>query len=133
MSELTSGQRQAALIFLALVACVGLFVAGFGGADPIAAHGWLVLGVALISAFAVLTRFHDPEPVADRSGSYYDAPVKAGIILAMVWAVLAMFVGDWVAWLLVDPELTFSEPWASFGRLRPVHTTGVIFGFGGNA
>ena len=23
--------------------------------------------------------------------------------------------------------------WASFGRLRPVHTTGVIFGFGGNA
>ena len=23
--------------------------------------------------------------------------------------------------------------WASFGRLRPVHTSGVIFGFGGNA
>ncbi|PKP72013.1 MAG: cytochrome-c oxidase, cbb3-type subunit I, partial [Alphaproteobacteria bacterium HGW-Alphaproteobacteria-5] len=39
----------------------------------------------------------------------------------------------WVALLLAWPELTFDQPWASFGRLRPVHTTGVIFGFGGNA
>ena len=41
----------------------------------------------------------------------------------MVWAVFGMFVGDWVAWLLVDPDLTFDAGWASFGRLRPVHTT----------
>jgi cytochrome c oxidase cbb3-type subunit I len=38
-----------------------------------------------------------------------------------------------VAWLLVFPDLTFDAGWASFGRLRPVHTSGVIFGFGGNA
>ena len=31
------------------------------------------------------------------------------------------------------PDLTFDAGWSSFGRLRPVHTTGVIFGFGGNA
>ena len=51
----------------------------------------------------------------------------------MVWAVFGMFVGVWVAWLLAWPDLTFDAAWASFGRLRPVHTTGVIFGFGGNA
>src|SRR3546814_17992200 len=28
--------------------------------------------------------------------------------------------------------MTFDAAWASFGRLRPAHTTGVIFGFGGN-
>ncbi|MGO7258737.1 cbb3-type cytochrome c oxidase subunit I, partial [Rhizobium brockwellii] len=27
----------------------------------------------------------------------------------------------------------FDTGWASFGRLRPVHTTSVLFGFGGNA
>jgi len=134
LSELTTGQRQAAMVFLALFAFGGLFVAGFGGADPIAGHGWLVLAIALLSLFAVLTRYFDPEPAADRSGAYYDAPVRAGIIIAMIWAVAGMFVGDWVAWLLVNPNLTFvEEAWASFGRLRPVHTTAVIFGFGGNA
>jgi hypothetical protein len=40
-------------------------------------------------------------------------------------------VGDWVAWQLVNPDLTFGA-WSSFGRIRPVHTTSVIFGFGGN-
>jgi cytochrome c oxidase cbb3-type subunit 1 len=47
--------------------------------------------------------------------------------------VFGLFVGDWVAWLLVNPDLTFDAGWSSFGRIRPVHTTGVIFGFGGNA
>ena len=44
-----------------------------------------------------------------------------------------MIVGDWVAWLMAFPELTFDAAWSSYGRLRPVHTSGVIFGFGGNA
>src|SRR3546814_14905727 len=44
-----------------------------------------------------------------------------------------MFIGDWVAWLLAFPDLTFDAAWSSFGRLRPAHTTGIIFGFGGNA
>ena len=41
--------------------------------------------------------------------------------------------GVWVAALLAWPDLTFDAPWSSFGRLRPLHTSGVIFGFGGNA
>ena len=134
VSELTTGQRQMALTFLAMLALLGLFVAAFGRADPIGGHGWLVLVFSLLSLFAVLTNYYDPEPAADRSAAYYDAPVKAGIIIAMIWAVIGMFVGAWVAWLLVNPDLTFvEEAWASFGRLRPVHTTAVIFGFGGNA
>ena len=51
----------------------------------------------------------------------------------MAWAVFGMFIGVWVAAQLAWPDLTFDAAWASFGRLRPAHTTGVIFGFGGNA
>ena len=50
----------------------------------------------------------------------------------MIWVVFGLAIGDWVAWQLVEPDLTFGQAWSSFGRLRPVHTTAVIFGFGGN-
>lgn len=30
------------------------------------------------------------------------------------------------------PDFAFDAAWSTFGRLRPVHTTGVIFAFGGN-
>ncbi|MEZ5980988.1 MAG: cytochrome-c oxidase, cbb3-type subunit I [Parvularculaceae bacterium] len=76
---------------------------------------------------------YEPEPDPEHRGKYGDDPTKVGITLALAWAVVGMFVGDWVAWLLVFPDATFDAGWASFGRLRPVHTSGVIFGFGGNA
>ena len=81
----------------------------------------------------VASRFYDPEPIEDRAASYHDDPVKVGIVLAMIWAVFGMSVGVWLASELAWPALNFETAWLSFGRLRPVHTTGVIFGFGGNA
>lgn len=44
-----------------------------------------------------------------------------------------MFIGVWAAAQLAWPSLNFDTAWTSFGRIRPAHTTGVIFGFGGNA
>ena len=41
--------------------------------------------------------------------------------------------GVWVAAQLAWPDLAFDAAWSTFGRMRPTHTTGVIFGFGGNA
>ena len=70
ISELTTGQRQAALLFLAVFAIGGLFLAAFGRADPIAGHGWLVLVFALLSLFGVLTRYYDPEPAADSAADW---------------------------------------------------------------
>ena len=48
--------------------------------------------------------------VDDRLDRYYDDPTKFGIVLAMVWAVVGLFVGDWVAWLLVYPGPRPSTP-----------------------
>src|SRR3546814_8300354 len=81
----------------------------------------------------VRSGYYAPDPAEGRLAHYYDDPIKVGIVLAMVWAVFAMFIGVWVALLLAYPEMTFDAAWSSFGRLRPAHTTGVIFGFGGNA
>jgi cytochrome c oxidase cbb3-type subunit 1 len=42
-------------------------------------------------------------------------------------------VGDLIAWQLAFPLLNLDLEWTTFGRLRPVHTSAVIFAFGGNA
>ena len=133
IAQLTRDERQQALLILLVVTGVGLLLLIAGKDDPIGIHGALIMAVSIACIFAVLSAYFAPEPTEDRRESYYDEPAKIGILLSMVWAAVGMFVGDWVAWLLAYPDFTFDAAWASFGRLRPVHTSGVIFGFGGNA
>lgn len=133
IAQLTKSERQNALVLFLLLAVGGLAMAVVGHDDPLGVHGAIVMIAALAGIFLVISRYYDPEPSLDRLERYYDDPTKVGIVLAMVWAVVGMFVGDWVAWQLAYPDLTFDAAWSSFGRLRPVHTSGVIFGFGGNA
>ncbi|MCG5500380.1 cytochrome-c oxidase, cbb3-type subunit I [Ectothiorhodospira lacustris] len=59
--------------------------------------------------------------------------VKKFTIMTLVWGVLGMGVGVWIASQLAFPFLNFDIPQITYGRFRPVHTTLVIFGFGGNA
>ncbi|WP_282009133.1 cytochrome-c oxidase, cbb3-type subunit I [Brevundimonas aveniformis] len=136
IAQLSVAERQLALVVLGLLALAGLAmtVAGAVNGDLIAVHGLIVLVFAAVLMFVVGQGYYAPEPSPARLAQYYDDPTKVGIVLAMIWAVIGMFVGVWVAALLAWPELTFvDQAWASFGRIRPVHTSGVIFGFGGNA
>ena len=133
VAQLTRGERQLAIVVLTLVALVGLAMAAAGRADPIGAHGVIVMVACVGLIFVVLASFYAPEPSPERLDHYYDDPSKVGIVLSMAWAVVGMFLGVWVAALLAWPDLTFDAAWASFGRLRPAHTSAVIFGFGGNA
>jgi cytochrome c oxidase cbb3-type subunit 1 len=133
ISQLTSSERQYALVILVLAALCGLAMAAGGHGDPLGVHGFVVLIYSVGLAFVVISGFYAPEPEPARMSQYYDDPTKVGIALTMAWAVVGMFFGVWVAALLAWPDLTFDQAWSSFGRMRPVHTTGVIFGFGGNA
>ncbi len=133
VSGLTVSERQLSLAVLTLLALCGLAMAAAGRADALGVHGFIVLAFSLGLIFLVISRYNDPEPPAERLAHYYDDPTRVGIVLTMIWAVVGMFFGVWVAALLAWPDLTFDAGWASFGRLRPVHTSGVIFGFGGNA
>ena len=59
--------------------------------------------------------------------------VTALVMFSVIWAVLGMAVGVYVAAELVWPTLDFGQQWLSFGRLRTLHTNGIIFGFGVSA
>ncbi|MGE4313748.1 MAG: cytochrome-c oxidase, cbb3-type subunit I [Pseudobdellovibrionaceae bacterium] len=58
--------------------------------------------------------------------------VRLFALATCFWGVVGMLVGVVIALQLAFPALNF-EPYLNFGRLRPVHTSGVIFAFGGNA
>ncbi|VAW78909.1 Cytochrome c oxidase (cbb3-type) subunit CcoN [hydrothermal vent metagenome] len=59
--------------------------------------------------------------------------IKKFAVMALVWGILGMSTGVYIASELAWPFLNFDIPELTFGRLRPVHTTLVIFGFGGSA
>jgi cytochrome c oxidase cbb3-type subunit 1 len=62
----------------------------------------------------------------------YDV-VRQFAIMTIVWGVVGMLVGVFIAAQLVWPALNFDIAWLSFGRLRPLHTNAVVFAFGGCA
>lgn len=133
IADLTRAERLWAMLILGGLGIVGLAMAIAGRNDLIGIHGWIVAAAGLSGFFAVMSNKDAPEPSDERLNEYYDAPTRVGIVLTLIWGVIGMGVGFWVASLLAWPEMTFDAAWASFGRLRPVHTSGVIFGFGGNA
>jgi cytochrome c oxidase cbb3-type subunit I len=133
IATLTPRERQIGLFLAVCLAFLGLTMAALGGHDPIAVHGFMALALGLVLVFAVGGVLEESAPDPARLQQYYDDPIKVGIVLSMMWGVFAMAIGLWVAALMVWPDATFPYAWSSYGRLRPVHTTGVIFAFGGNA
>lgn len=133
ISQLTKADRETALFLTAALIIGGVTLGLLGRNDLLGYHGALLAIAGIALTVLLIKDYYEPEPDPEHRGKYYDDPTKVGITLALAWAVVGMFVGDWVAWLLVFPDATFDAGWASFGRLRPVHTSGVIFGFGGNA
>lgn len=132
--SLTLEERRIALCLSVAFAFLGLIMAAAAQRGVMALHGGMAIAVGLALAFIVGgSMYSNIEPGRDRLTYYYDAPIKFGIIMTLVWAVVGMGVGVWLAALMFWPEATPLWPATSYGRLRPVHTSGVIFGFGGNA
>ena len=71
-------------------------------------------------------------PGPEASG-YSETVLKYFTVATIFWGVVGFTVGLVIALQLVWPALNFDLPWFQFGRLRPVHTSAVIFAFGGNA
>ncbi|MFA9230447.1 MAG: cytochrome-c oxidase, cbb3-type subunit I, partial [Microgenomates group bacterium] len=67
-------------------------------------------------------------------GQYMDGVVRAGVIATTLWGVVGFLVGVVIAFQLAFPSLNIEmQGILNFGRLRPLHTSAVIFAFGGNA
>jgi cytochrome c oxidase cbb3-type subunit 1 len=58
--------------------------------------------------------------------------VRQFAIMSVVWGIVGMLVGVFIAAELIWPDLNMHLPWFHFGRLRPLHTNAVIFAFGGS-
>ena len=56
--------------------------------------------------------------------------VRQFAVATVVWGVIGMAAGVFIAAQLAWPALNFDIPWLSYGRLRPLHTNAVIFAFG---
>ena len=63
--------------------------------------------------------------------NYNDEIVKKFTIASIFWLGAGLAAGLLIAFQMVFPSLNF-EPLLTFGRLRPLHTSAVVFAFGGN-
>jgi len=66
----------------------------------------------------------------DKELNYNYRIVKQFTIATVVWGVIGMLAGVFIAAQLAWPALNFDIPWLTYGRLRPLHTNAVIFAFG---
>ncbi|PTM94204.1 cytochrome-c oxidase, cbb3-type subunit I [Mycoplana dimorpha] len=123
------------MVVLAVGAFLALVGAGFAQDRAFGAHMWVLFFVLLGSTLVLMRRINF-QPVAAGSAApqseYFDEVVRYGVIATMFWGVVGFLVGVFVALQLAFPDLNF-EPWFNFGRVRPLHTSAVIFAFGGNA
>ena len=65
--------------------------------------------------------------------SYDDAVVRNFLWASVIFGLVAMLVGVFIAAQLAMPSLNLGLEYFSFGRLRPLHTNAAIFAFAGNA
>jgi cytochrome c oxidase cbb3-type subunit I len=120
--------------FTGLAALGALLATGFS-ADPLFRfHGALFL-FAFLAAFGVMTVALASGRMRSDPGRYADGVIRAGVIATMFWAVVGLLAGVIIAAQLSWPTIFYfpEHGWLNFGRLRPLHTSGVIFAFGGNA
>jgi cytochrome c oxidase cbb3-type subunit I len=119
-------------IGVGLFAFLALLGAAFA-ADPLFAQHMGILTVVLAIATVVILRrqFFAPAKTKVDTG-YMDDVVRYGSIATTAWGIVGLLVGVVVALQLAWPAFNI-EPWFTFGRMRPLHTSAVIFAFGGNA
>lgn len=69
----------------------------------------------------------------EAQATYNYKVVRQFAIMTVIWGIVGMAVGVFIAAELIWPDLGLQLPWFSYGRLRPLHTNAVIFAFGGSA
>jgi cytochrome c oxidase cbb3-type subunit 1 len=125
---------------LSLVCIVTVFfsiIAAAKAEDAAYAFHVAVFGAAaLVSVFLIVNRYFErgelPPQEIDGRPNYNFGPIKFAAAASVIWGIAGFLVGLLIAMQLAWPALNFDLPWTSFGRLRPLHTSAVIFAFGGN-
>jgi len=82
---------------------------------------------------ATAATFETSMPHAPARVDYIDDVIRAFVVATVFWGVVGFTAGVYIALQLAWPMFNLGLEWTTFGRLRPVHTSAVIFAFGGNA
>src|SRR3954471_24249835 len=120
-------------ITLALGFLAGLIEAARSPDPAMAIQGW-TFGACMAAIGIWYLWMFSGRTGADERAPYANGVVKAGVIASMFWGLAGMLVGIIIALQLSFPQWFYFPdlPWTNFGRLRPLHTSAVIFAFGGN-
>ncbi|WP_428680858.1 cytochrome-c oxidase, cbb3-type subunit I [Sphingopyxis sp.] len=121
------------------LALLALVMAAAAVDAPYAVHMIIVALACLIMLWATISRTNYAKlargilKMPPDEGVYDDDPVRWGVIATIFWGFAGLAVGLYIALQLAFPALNLGLEYTSFGRLRPLHTSAVIFAFGGNA
>jgi cytochrome c oxidase cbb3-type subunit I len=118
---------------VALVTSWALFATARAEDIGMAVHGWIFLMAAALTVLSLVFNTtgnglnYDPK-------TYSDGVIRFGVIASTFWGIVGMLVGVIIASQLAFPEALYFKDFGflNFGRLRPLHTSAVIFAFGGN-
>ena len=125
-----------AWLFLSVGLLTLLALLGTGVTDDPAfrLQGYILLAAGVASLGALTIGVGNERFRSDPS-RYADSVIRAGVVATVFWGLVGMLVGVIAAAQLAWPnQLYFPEHgWTNFGRIRPLHTSGVIFAFLGNA
>ena len=122
-----------------LAAVVAILLAAGAADTGFAVHMEIVAAAALLAVVGTLRStdygaLAGPRPVPrPDQGRYDDAPIRWGVIATLFWGIAGFLAGLYIALELTFPALNLGLEYTTFGRLRPLHTSAVIFAFGGNA
>ncbi|MCB2046911.1 MAG: cbb3-type cytochrome c oxidase subunit I, partial [Novosphingobium sp.] len=131
-----SALGRAGLWFLVLM--LAIFAVALAKDSGFAIHAGIVALVAFVLLLMSAARYSPASglntffKIPEGESRYDDDPVRWGVLATLFWGTAGFLAGLYIALQLAFPQLNFG-PYLNFGRLRPLHTSAVIFAFGGNA
>ncbi len=134
-STKTGFDTQAMIVMgICAVGFLWALISAAAGADAaIRIHAW-VIGAGFLAGMFGMAGVYSGGGIETDKTQYAENVIKYGVIASMFWGVVGLLVGVVIAFQLAFPELLSfpAIPELNFGRLRPLHTSAVIFAFGGN-
>ena len=122
-----------ALAVIAFLASLMAVDNGFAVHMGIACAAALLMAVVTIGGADYASIARGLVKMPSDQGKYDDDPIRWGVIATVFWGLAGFLAGLYIALQLAFPALNLGIEYTSFGRLRPLHTSAVIFAFGGNA
>ncbi|MEM8752866.1 MAG: cbb3-type cytochrome c oxidase subunit I, partial [Pseudomonadota bacterium] len=125
----------AKLFVLGLIGAFALIAANYAHDLAYQVHALLIFLMATGAFIWVLRGIGEPKLAAAGApaSGYMDEVIRYGAVATMFWGIVGFLAGVYIAFQLAFPALNLGTEYTTFGRLRPLHTSAVIFAFGGNA